>query len=246
MQALKATVLDDDKFALLAFPFTGPVPSPTWPGGVDLDGETFTHRTDIKPHWFKARPVDWHHGKDPKMQRTVIGKADNLREEDDGWWVDVWLDHGQRRLELIKKLAQKGATIFGSSEPIQDMVRVNKANGHIDVWPYLRQTLSTSPQNTHSVIRHMKADLLDIVSGGYYPSDEFWAEMFDSLHDLGLDLRTGAKAGQVVDTLGEALADADAQVQRVLTLYQSLRASDGDTSDNGSQRNARGGHSDPR
>ena len=65
---MKAAPLSDDAFALRAIPFSGPIPSPIWPGGVDLDGETFTHRTDIKPDWFKARPVDWHHGKDPDRE----------------------------------------------------------------------------------------------------------------------------------------------------------------------------------
>jgi hypothetical protein len=62
---MKAAPLSDDAFALRAIPFSGPIPSPIWPGGVDLDGETFTHRTDIKPDWFKTgtmtltRPASW-------------------------------------------------------------------------------------------------------------------------------------------------------------------------------------------
>ena len=51
MNPIKATVLDDDKFRLLAIPFGGPIPHPAFPRGVDLDGETFTERTDIKAAW---------------------------------------------------------------------------------------------------------------------------------------------------------------------------------------------------
>ena len=131
MQELKATLLDDDAFSLRALPFSGPIPHPKWPGGVDLDGETFTERTDIKPDWFEWRPLDFHHGADATMGRSIVGKAGNLRMEEDGWWVDVWLKAGDERVELIKRLAQR-ASIFGSSEPVQGMVKVNKA-GHNDV-----------------------------------------------------------------------------------------------------------------
>jgi hypothetical protein len=213
---LKATLLDDDAFSVLAFPFTGPIPHPRWPGGVDLDGETFTHRTDIKAHWFDARPVDWHHGNDPTgvMGRSVIGKAINLREADDGWWVDVWLDAGEQRTKLIKQLAQK-SEIYGSSEPIQDMVKVNKANGHIDVWPYLRQTLSTSPQNTHSVLAPLGKAMLDM-HGVYSPTEAFWHEVLETLRDLGPDL-LGAKAGQA-DDWSSVLDRTDVSVERLRAL----------------------------
>ena len=59
----------------------------------------------------------------------------------------------------------RARVLFGSSEPVQRLVKVNKATGHIDVWPYLRQTLSTSPQNTHSIIRPLKASLDDMHGG---------------------------------------------------------------------------------
>lgn len=219
MLELKATVLDDDAFALRAFPFTGPIPSPQWPGGVDLDGETFTARTDIKPHWFDWRPVDWHHGNDPtgKMGRAIVGKAGNLRMEEDGWWVDVWLDAGEQRAALIRKLAER-AVIYGSSEPVQGMVRVNKA-GHIDVWPYLRQTLSTSPQNTHSVIRQ-KANL----TGIYSPTRAFWDDVREGLRDLKLDL-SGATAGRSdVDPLG-SVEDVVARLSSVLTDQRAQESS---------------------
>ncbi len=219
MRALKATILDDDAVRILAFPFSGPIPSPTWPGGVDLDGETFTARTDIKADWFDSRPVDWHHGKDGLMRRSVIGKATGLHMEEDGWWVDVWLAQGAKQLGLIKRLAERGGQLFGSSEPIQDLVKINKANGHIDVWPFLRETLSTSPVNTHSIIEPLRADLSDVLAEGYHPSDAFWTEVLDGLHDLGLDLPHGAKAGQVDSReLSQALSSADATVARLTTL----------------------------
>ena len=206
MRPLKATLLDDDAFRLLAIPFGGPIPSPHSPIGVDLDGEWFDKDTDIKAHLGTERDVDWHHGKDPTgvMGRTVIGKA-ILDDEpgEDGWWATVWLKLGERRVALIKALAEAGAQLFGSSQAPNGTVR-KASNGHIDVWPYWRQTLSTSPQNTYSVLRPLKADFGDGITETR-PLHEVLTR------DLSADLRRtyqrlaggddAAKARQVLDEL---------------------------------------------
>lgn len=208
MLPIKATLLDDDSFALLAIPFSGPIPNPNAPRGVDLDGEWFSERTDIKASWLPVRAVDWHHGADQTLKREVIGKAGNLRMEEDGWWVDVWLEHGSRRLDLIRRLAEKGAQLFGSSESVQGMTRKART-GEILQWPYWRQTLSTSPQNTHSILRPLKAALEDAVTD-YAPSPSFWADLTANLDTLGVSLRGpsdqgdhGAKAGRVLSSVNE-------------------------------------------
>lgn len=145
---------------LLAIPFSGPI---RFPDGKsrDVDVEYFDERTDIKPDWFDERPTDWHHSQDPSgvMNGVLIGKANNLgafdgtlgEPDEYGWWVDLWLKAGEARLNLIRRLVQRGAELFGSSYAYPPMAKRGKA-GHIDVWPYMMQTLSTAPQNTHSVL----------------------------------------------------------------------------------------------
>lgn len=209
----KASPLDDDAFRLLAIPFSGPIPQPGTPG-VDVDRQWFSRRTDIKPDWLPFRPTDFHHGVDPKMGRTVLGKAIDLgrfdgaspEPDDDGWWVTVWLDRGQRRLRLIQQLADQGAQLFGSSETLPGLGTVKardgsvvpwsaKVPGEIMSWPYWRQTLSTSPQNTHSVIRPLKATLDEIDAAGEQPSATFWSDVEDALRSLGHSLRTSSDVG---------------------------------------------------
>ena len=156
MQPIKATLVDDNHLRLLAIPFGGPV------GGRDLDGEFFTRRTDIKRDWFTERPVLWHHGQDSLMGDTVIGKAILDDEPDeDGWWVDVWLNHGERRTKLVKRLSEK-APLFGSSGTIGYLKKA-APSGEILVWPYVEQTLTTSPQNTFSIVKPAKAVLDDFI-----------------------------------------------------------------------------------
>lgn len=221
---LKATILDDDSFRLLAIPFGGPIPQKGAPRGVDLDGEWFSPRTDIKPGWFDIRLVDWHHGHDPRMGRAVLGKAVDLgpfggagdEPDEDGWWVTVWMAHGERRVELVKRLAERGAQLYGSSESVAGLVEKART-GEILSWPYVRQTLSTSPQNTHSVMRPLKATLDEYLAEGLLPGAAFWADTERAMRDLGTSLRDpslrraidGAKSGRVLSGVNEsALRDA--------------------------------------
>lgn len=209
---LKATLLDDDAFRLLAIPFGGPIPSPHSPRGVDLDGEWFDERTDIKPHLWPEREVDWHHGRDGVMGRTVIGKAvlDDEPQED-GWWVTVWLKHGERRLALIRELAERGAQLFGSSQAPRGTVR-KASTGYIEVWPYWRQTLSTSPQNTLSVIAPLKAD--DEAESRPLAAVKA-ALLSDHLRDLAADLRLTSERGEDAAMFRRAV-DLDAATRRAL------------------------------
>lgn len=206
LQTLKATVIDDDAFRLLAIPFGGPIPSKASPLGVDLDGEWFDDRTDIKPDWFDVRLVDWHHRTDQRIGRTVIGKATDLAEDDDGWWVTIWLNRQKSHFELIRRLVERGAQLFGSSETSPRLVR--KSGGHIDVWPYMMQTISPIPSNTMSVLRPLKAVLDDYTAADIFPTAAFFADLagfVDELARPSADLtgEADAKAGRVIAARNE-------------------------------------------
>jgi len=200
-QALKATPLDDDAFRLLALPFGGPIPYPGAPRGVDVDREWFSERTDFKLDWFPFRLVDWHHRQDTTSKADILGKAIDPEVEDDGVWVTVWLKHGERRVNLIRKLAEQGQ-VFGSSESVPNLVR-KASTGEILTWPYVRQALSTSPQNTLSVIRPLKATLDDMAATGDAPTATFFDDLTTFLDTLGTSSETG-KAGRIVAARNEA------------------------------------------
>jgi hypothetical protein len=243
---VKASVLDDDAVRLLAIPFGGPIPHPSFKAGVDLDSQTFSERTDIKPDWLTVRIVDWHHGQDSTMGRVPLGKAVDLgnREgksnepDEDGWWVTNWWRHGEKRLSLVRQLAERGAQLFGSSETAPGMGAIKALNGQVvpwqrDIpgeivrWPYLRQTISTSPQNTYSVIRPLKATLDDLLVTGERPSAAFWSDIEDAMHSLSTDLRSpslagalGAKAGRVFSAANETdLREGLAALQAALDRF---------------------------
>lgn len=216
-QPLKATLLDDDAFRLLALPYGGPIPYPGAPRGADLDRQWLSETTD----WGSVpRMVDvtWHHGQDSKLGREVIGKAGDLFFDDDGGWVTVWLDHGRRRTRLIKQLAEAAqddpeVDIFGSSEAVPHTARIRTAKaelpwdrripGEISRWHYNGQTLSTSPQNTTSILKPVKATLSDLASGDLSATASFFDDLTTFLDTLTPSPETG-KAGRVVAARNEA------------------------------------------
>lgn len=73
-----------------------------------------------------------------------MGKAVDLERRRDGWWVTVRLNPSDQRVQLVRRIVEK-ATIYGSSESLPGHMQKDRRTGHIDVWPYWRQTLSTTP-----------------------------------------------------------------------------------------------------
>lgn len=205
---IKASVIDGDHFSLLAIPYGGPVK------GRDLDGEFFSKRTDIKADWFSERPVLWHHGADATLGDTVIGKATNLREDEEGWWVDVWLKYGEKRVDLIRRLAERG-TIYGSSGTVGYLKKA-APSGEILVWPYVEQTLTTSPQNTFSTLRPAKAvlehfDLANIAVG--HDALKAWLSDVDA---LSTDLRASSSVGEPAATAGRVSTAEERSLREAL------------------------------
>jgi hypothetical protein len=216
LNAMKATVLDDDAFRLLALPFGGPFPFPGAPRGVDLDRQWFSEDTDFGDVP-KRIPVTWHHGADRVMGKAEIAEAGDLEWDDEGGWVTVWLKHGERRLNLVKKLVEQGAERFGSSEarPGTAALRAGKAvlpwtrelPGEITRWHYYVQTLSTSPQNTKSVMQPIKATLADLASHEIQPTAAFFNDLARFMDNLASDLpRTSGLTGEVEAKAGRVLA----------------------------------------
>lgn len=150
---------------VLVVPFTGPLPGGK--AGLDLDGEYFDATTDLTGPFealrrTRDRMVDWHHGNDPTgvMKGAILGRVVlDEQPEGDGVWADFWANAGEKRRELLGRLESQGIPLYGSSEAVAPAVR-KASDGHIEVWPLIRHTITTSPQNTHAVVPPIKA-LLD-------------------------------------------------------------------------------------
>jgi len=164
---------------VLVVPFSGPLPGGK--AGLDLDGEYFDSASDLYADFpaLKASPwriMDWHHddaavpskvrgGPPISMKGLVIGEIELDDDPDDfGLWANWWIRQGQANdqrigAKRVAALQEMGASIYGSSLAAY---RKKAADGHIDVWPIIRHTASTTPRNTHAAIPPLKALLADL------------------------------------------------------------------------------------
>ena len=163
-KAMEQWLSGDRPRRVLVLPFTGPLPGGK--AGLDLDGEYFDSDTDRYGPFpalkaTRERMVDWHHDNDPtgRMKGVNLGRVVLDEEpEDDGLWADWWAQRGEERMGLIKRLQEKGVPLYGSSYAA---FKQKADDGHIEVWPLIRHTITTSPQNTHAVVPSLKAMLTD-------------------------------------------------------------------------------------
>jgi hypothetical protein len=162
----------------MVLPFSGPLPGGK--AGLDIDGEYFDETTDtVGPFPFlrthNRRVVDWHHdgagvpAHAQWMKGAILGEIvldaqpSELTYEDEvyeGIAADWWANAGDRRMKLVQELARRNKPIFGSTQTVPWSIQ-KASDGHLEVWPIIRHTMSTSPQNTHAVVPSLKASLLD-------------------------------------------------------------------------------------
>ena len=213
MEALKAEQLTGSKWRLLAIPFGGPFE------GKDFDGEYFSANTDIKPHWFKARPVIFHHGQDAQAKDEDYGEQE-LDEEpsSDGWWSTVWLNRSARYAAQVDSMLRAGK-MYGSSGAISHLVRKNQKTGEILVWPHAEQTLTPTPSNIFARITPAKA-IAGFDSAGIAIGDEIKSLLADldvPADDLRSDLPEPAAAATGGDDAAmKALASALDELEALL------------------------------
>ena len=227
----------------LVLPFTGPLPGGK--AGLDLDGEYFDAETDwIGPfpalRKSRERLVDWHHDMDPTgvMKGVILGREVlDAEPEEAGLWADWWARAGEDRLKLVAELERRAVPIYGSSQAVRGAVR-KAYDGHIELWPIVRDTVTTSPQNIHAVIPSLKAifamDLPEEIGVAAYRA------ALVRLRDLEPTLRATfggggqsfprrgepvGKAGRVLSKKNEALVSEIAErAERLLVQLRKLTA----------------------
>ncbi len=215
---------------ILVIPFGGPLPGGK--AGLDIDGEYFDADSDIYGNFPQLRAsrdrlVDWHHDDHgvPQGQQWMKGgilgriimdeEPSEVAYEGDvyeGIAADFWAKAGEQRLRLIKALQNRGTPIFGSSQAVPWAVQ-KAADGHIDVWPVYRHTISTSPQNTHAVVPALKALLTADLPFDEVSLAALKAALVGLEDSIASDLRTPSGLGTGVETRpagsDQGLTDAD-------------------------------------
>jgi hypothetical protein len=217
MDTLKAEQITGSKWRVLAIPFAGPFK------GKDLDGEYFDRDTDIKPHWFKARPVMFQHGQDITAKDEDYGEQElDANPEDEGWWGTVWLNRSARYWAEVDRMLRAGK-MYGSSGAIAHLVRKDHKTGHIEVWPHAEQTLTPTPANPYARITAAKA-IEGFNTAGIALDDPMRAVLSDldrtSAADLPTDLPGPAQAAMGGDEA--ARLRLEGELSRLQTLLKTL------------------------
>jgi hypothetical protein len=205
--------------AVLVMPFGGTLPRKGAPLGADLDGEWFDAETDrFGPYPYlretNRRIVDWHHDNDPTgvMKGAVLGHIELDEDpESEGLWAQFWINAGEKRKQLFAALEASGQALYGSSQAV--FKKANEATGHIDVWPLIRHTMTTSPQNRLAVVPPLKA-LLTAPSIDEMPADALKALL------VGLDASTTElllSSSDAVVTAPALIGDEAVKAGRVLS-----------------------------
>ncbi len=159
---------------ILMLPFGGPLPGGK--AGLDIDGEYFDEATDVYGPYpvlraSRERVVDWHHDDFgvPKavksMKGALIGHLQfDENPEADGYWADFWANAGEKRRALVAMLERRNVPLFGSTEAVKGarILWPTEADGHIPVWPVIKHTITTSPQNTYAIVPALKAALTSL------------------------------------------------------------------------------------
>ena len=166
---------------ILMLPFGGSIPEEQFGyahdgKGRDLDGEYFWEGTDVYGPFpglrqSRERLTDWHHDDDPTkvMKGAILGRTVfDEKPEAEGYWADFWMNAGEKRAALFAHMEQQGAKLYSSTQSVKGVRQMwpPTADGRIDIWPVIRNTISTSPQNRLAVWPSLKALLR-----GDYPSD---------------------------------------------------------------------------
>lgn len=217
MDYIKAEQVGTARWRVLAIPFGGPFK------GKDFDGEFFSPRTDIKPDWFRERPVLWHHARDERVKDAILGTQGELERDDDGWWADVWLDRSNRYWAQVDKLLAAGK-VYGSSGSMPHLVRTDHKSGEILVWPHIEQTLTPTPVNPFARVVPVKAvDHFSLAGIELDPAIRgLLADIDSQAADLRNDLFTGGGSGNAGDLSADGGDEAMARLEAAL---DGLRAS---------------------
>ena len=153
LMAVKFVDGSDSMIEGLAIPFGGPA----YLGGKDFHGEAFGPDTDLALEWFpnEGRPFLYHHGLDPELKASVIGRQVERVVTDAGHWVKVQLDKRSKYMAHIAELIAQGGLSF-SSGAVPHLVKT-EADGAIKTWPWVELSGTPTPANPDAVAYAVKA-----------------------------------------------------------------------------------------
>ena len=122
----------------------------------DLQGEYFTPETKTWHETYKSVPALFHHGLDGTIGLSPVGRRVKAEVQDEGLWVEDWLDKSSEYWKLVKPLLEAKALYYspGSAPHL-----VRKADdGRLISYPVIEDTMTVTPaQHRLRPIERIKA-----------------------------------------------------------------------------------------
>ena len=204
MTAVKWAGKSRDTIEGMLAPFGGPI------AGKDLDGEFFSENTDFALEWFGdwQRPMLYHHGLDPEIKTSVVGRI-KVMPMTDGLWMQAQLDKAHAYYDAIAELVDQKALGL-SSGSVQHLIAVDGKSGEIKAWPLIEGSLTPTPANPDAKAGYaMKAvDAIEHLAVlGVEAPDALKTDDPTGADDPDEDAVVGIKKVRVTDGVFEALAD---------------------------------------
>jgi len=111
-------------------------------GGSDLEGETFTAKTNYHLDLVPSKPILYDHGYNVKLSAQFLGKSTKVEADEDGLWIEAELDRHAAYMEQVSQLLEAGV-LGWSSGSVGHLVR--RENGIIKSWPIVEFSLTPTP-----------------------------------------------------------------------------------------------------
>jgi 2'-5' RNA ligase len=109
----------------------------------DLQLDYATPETKFYLDHYNKAPALFHHGKDPRIGRTILGHRDDARKDADGLWVQDWLDKSGKFWGMVKALLEKRA-LFYSPGAVPHLVE-RTPQRQLKAYPIADDTFTPTP-----------------------------------------------------------------------------------------------------
>ena len=162
---------------VIGVPFRGP----DYLGGKDLEGEYFDETTDIGP--LEKVLSYFSHGNNPNIGKELIGTAERLSKEEEGWLYRIIVNQHNKYKNLIKRLAE--ANFLGASSTPHQNTAEKTASGLWKRWhvtevgptpipanPLATQIIAKSLGEELEMANKRQKDAADAVDQGATPASQ--------------------------------------------------------------------------
>jgi hypothetical protein len=109
----------------------------------DLQDDYFTPETELMLSHYKTAPALFHHGLDQEVGLSVIGHRVEAKTDDNGVWVEDWINKSNKYWKMVKPLLGSGRLFYSPGSAPHLVERED--DGRLKSFPVVEDTLTPIP-----------------------------------------------------------------------------------------------------